>query len=149
MRRPLSLAIAATVAAVLAVTARAHEHATGIAAERMAIMETMGKATKAISALLKRGEKPAQVLPHAEKIRESSAHVAHLFPPGSGTGVTDAAPAIWQRWPEFEAKAAALATCSDDLVAAARAGSAAEVRERFRALTDSCTACHKPFRIKR
>jgi cytochrome c556 len=149
MPRRQTLTIVAILAAGLAGAAAAHEHATGIAAERMAVMDTMGKATKAIAGLIKRGEAPARVLPHAEKIREASAHVAHLFPPGSGTGVTDAAPAIWQRWPEFEAKAAALATESDDLVAAARAGNAAVLRERFGALTDGCAACHKPFRIKR
>src|ERR1700722_4637389 len=89
----------------LSAAAGAHEHATGIAAERMAMMAAMGKAGKAIAVLVKRGGDPAQVLPFAEKMRDLSEHIQHMFPPGSGTGVTDAAPAIWQRWPEFATKA--------------------------------------------
>ena len=137
------------VLAIIAAGATAHEGATGIAAERMSLMESMSKETKAIAAILKRRGPPTEILPRAERLRELSRHIEHLFPPGSGTGVTAASPAIWQQWSEFEGLARTLGARADTLAAAAAGAAAGKVADRFADVSDVCAKCHKAFRVRR
>ena len=142
---PAMVRLLAGVAVVLAGAALAHEHATGVAKQRMDLMEAMQKELKATAALLERGAPAAALQRHAEKIHELSGHIVHLFPPGSGTGVTDAAPTIWQRWPDFVARAEALHGAAGRLAAA----DATPLKPLYDDLAAACAACHKPFKLRR
>jgi cytochrome c556 len=82
---------------------------------------------------------------HALRIPELFPSTAHSQA-GSGT---EAAPAIWERWPEFEKLAQQLADASSDLASAAENADAAEFRGHFKAVAKSCKTCHKSFRIKK
>jgi cytochrome c556 len=139
------------VAVLLALVAHgaAHEGATGVAKQRMDLMEAMSRETKAMAPLVRDGAAASVILAHAATLRALTDHVAHLFPPGSGGGVTAAAPAIWQRWPAFEAKAADLQRSATALAATSPAAPPDLLRERFSAVTTHCADCHKAFRTRR
>ena len=88
----------------------------------------------------------------ALKIRTHALRIPEFFPStqhsqaGSGT---EASPAIWQRWPEFEELAQQLADASGDLASVAGNADAAEFRDHFNAVKKSCRTCHKSFRLKK
>jgi cytochrome c556 len=78
-----------------------------------------------------------------EKIAVNAAGIPALFPPGSEGG--DALPAIWENFPDFEAKAAALKTAADAAAAAADQGLEA-FGPAFGAVGQACGACHQTYR---
>lgn len=126
----------------------AHEHATGIVKERMDAMEDMSRAVKRINQRLKARRNWRAVEADAELVRRAAERIPSWFPPGSGRG-SDAAGAIWARWPQFVEAAGLLEREAAALAAVARSGAETEIATRFRALTGACTACHDAFRTKR
>lgn len=126
----------------------AHEGATGIVKTRMDAMESMGKSLKEISRRLRANQNLAGIEGEASHIRETAAHITALFPPGGDTKPTDALPAIWRRWPEFQAKAAQLEAESARLAAVAATGDPKAIAAQFKAVGQSCAGCHHDFRAK-
>lgn len=127
-------------------SAYGHEGATGVVKERMDLMESVGDATKTLSAMFK-GERPysaEEVRELSVKLEEHAGRIDELFPEGSDNPPSEAKPAIWSNWDEFKQSA-------DDMAAAARAlqQAAAERSEAlpaFAKLGDSCESCHTDFR---
>ena len=131
MKRLALWASAACLTAGLAAAgALAHGNATGIVKERMDLMESIGDAMKAITAMM-RGKEEYEV----EKVRRLAGTIAShggekmtaLFPEGSLDQPTEALPAIWTDWEQFSALAAQLEDYAGALAAAAgneRAGGA-------------------------
>ena len=70
-----------------------------------------------------------------------------LFPAGSDKGSTKAAPAIWTDMAGFQKASMSLATASDGLATAAKAGDATAVAAAFKAMGEACAACHKDYRL--
>jgi cytochrome c556 len=126
----------------------AHDHATGVVKERMDMMEIMGKRMKAIRDRLDKKRDLAAIKADAESIASHASHLVHLFPPGSTQRPTDARSAIWQNWNDFERQAAALETESKRL-AAMSADDFSALGAQVRAVTQSCTACHEKYRVRR
>jgi cytochrome c556 len=132
----------------------AHDGATGLVKERMEGMKSISRAGKVLSGMAKGKQDldPQQARTLALKIRTHALRIPKLFPgtahsqAGSGT---EASPAIWERWPEFEELAQQLADASGDLASAAGNADTAEFRDHFSAVTESCRTCHKSFRIKK
>jgi cytochrome c556 len=141
-----SLAIAAGVIASLA---SAHEGATGVVKERMDAMTEMGKQLKEISHRVATNRNLASIAEIAMRIDATAAKIPALFPAGSSVGVTDAMPAIWQRWDEFTTKADALGKAAAALAAASASGDTKLISARAVALGDACVACHDLFREKK
>jgi cytochrome c556 len=127
--------------------AAAHEHATGVVKERMEAMESMARHMKAIGQRMKSGRDLAAIKVEAQAVQALAAHVTHLFPPGSTQKPTDAKPAIWQNWADFEAKANALKNASANL-ANAEPSDLAGLSAQVRALSETCGACHELYRSK-
>jgi cytochrome c556 len=71
-----------------------------------------------------------------------------LFPPGSDKGNTKAAPTIWSDSAGFQKAAMTLATASESLATAAKAGDSAAVAVAFKGMGEACGACHKEYRLK-
>jgi cytochrome c556 len=71
-----------------------------------------------------------------------------LFPAGSDTGKTKAAPAIWTDMAGFEKASMALSTAGETLATAAKAGDATAVAAAFKEMGEACGACHKAYRLK-
>jgi cytochrome c556 len=128
--------------------ALSHEGATGIVKQRMDEMEHIGRVVKRINERLKSKRGLADIARDAEEVRASASRIPSLFPPGRRDGHSEAKPAVWERWPEFEAASRALVDESEKLAAAARSGQEAAITEQFRATTRACSGCHDVFRAK-
>ena len=136
------------------VSVHAHDGATGIVKQRMDAMSEMGKAGKAIGAMLK-GRSPldaAAIEDMATAIGEEAAQIPDLFPDTelSRHGAeTEALATIWERWARFEALAARLERESTALADAATSGDERQLAERFSAVRVTCRGCHDEFRKKK
>src|SRR3712207_741870 len=89
----------------MAGVALAHEGATGLVAERMALMKNMGRELKAIRNLLAPPTPfdPAAAIRHAHAFHENCHKTTStLFPPGSIDHHSRALPIIWERPEAFE-----------------------------------------------
>jgi cytochrome c556 len=71
-----------------------------------------------------------------------------LFPAGSGTGDTKAAPAIWTDPAGFQKSSTNMANAADALAIAAKAGDATAAAAAFKQMGEACGACHKDYRLK-
>ena len=83
---------------------------------------------------------------HSEALSELTRDIALLFPEGTGAGKTDAKPEIWENWSDFEARAGESQQAAQALLDAVESGDGAAIDARFGELTDTCKACHRPFR---
>jgi cytochrome c556 len=120
---------------------------------RKATMTAIGGHMGALGAMAK-GEVSFtdEAVLHARAINEMSQNLLRLFPEGSGYEVdkkTNALPAIWERWADFEAAVKSLQDESAKMAAVAESGDAAAFREQIGALgRDGCSNCHDDFRYK-
>jgi cytochrome c556 len=71
-----------------------------------------------------------------------------LFPAGSDTGNTKAAPTIWSDQAGFQKAALRLSAAGESLATAAKAGDTAAVAAAFKEAGEACGACHKEYRLK-
>src|SRR5215813_14829648 len=99
----------------LAISAAAHEGATGVVKERMDAMEDMAKAMKAINQRVKANRDLPSIKADARAIQELAGKITSVFPPGSSQHPSAAKTLIWQKWSDFEARARALAAESGKL----------------------------------
>lgn len=145
--------LAATVWSFMA-PSDAHEGATGIVAERMEAMKSLGDAMKGLAAM-HRGTAPydpAAVREAAEAIgRHGGEHMTALFPPGSLHHPSEALPEIWEDWERFGALAEDLRVSAAALAEAAGREAATSAgpqstRAAFARLGRACSACHTDFR---
>lgn len=120
--------------------------------DRKALMKSFGKAVGGLAPIAQ-GKAPfdaAAVAAGLATLNEAAMKfdVAALFPAGSDTGDTAAAPKIWEDMPGFTA--AADKYKAD--VAAAVAAPAADLpafQAQFEAITKNCGACHGTYRLKK
>ena len=126
----------------------AHEGAIGITKQRMDAMESMARAMKAIRRSLEGNRNSAAIQNEADRIREMAVRIPQWFPPGSDAKPTDALPAIWRRWTDFQARATQLEQESTKLVAVAASGDIKNTAVQFRVVGQTCSACHADYRHK-
>ena len=126
----------------------AHEGATGITKQRMDAMESMARAIKAIRRSLEGNRDSAAIQIEAGRIREMAVRIPEWFPPGSDAKPTDALPAVWQRWTDFQARATQLEQESIKLVAVAASGDIKNITAQLRVVGQTCSACHADYRQK-
>lgn len=114
---------------------------------RQELMKEVGDAAKVVGPVLQ-GKQPfdaAKVKAAMAVIAENAGVYADYFPTGSDVGETDALPAIWVSFADFEAKAEKLAT-----EAAAAAAAADQGEDAFKAAAgaafSNCKACHEEYR---
>jgi cytochrome c556 len=147
----LALGGAATVALTLIASASLTSAATPaeVIAQRKALMDLQGATAIGIVTAMKAGDMAA-VAKLAGPLGRSSAVIPSLFEKGTGpeAGKTAALPAIWEKWDDFKAAAAKLATESAKLAEVAKGGDAAATSTQFGALAKSCDGCHDAFRAK-
>jgi cytochrome c556 len=140
--------LAGVVLASLIAPGIAHEHATGVVRERMDMMEAMAKRIKSMAERIKTRRDLAAIKSDAEALQTLAPHMVHLFPPGSSDPPTDAKPAIWQNWSDFEAKARAFEAASSAL-ANTDPSDLNALSMQIRALGRTCGDCHERYRAKR
>jgi len=136
-----------TALAVVGATATlAHEGATGVAKERMDLMQSMSKNMKEISRRINANRDLAAIGAAATRIHDTSQQIPSLFPADSGTGITDAKPEIWQHWDEFQDKVRKLGETSAALASLGSSGDVQTVAAQFKEVIHACTSCHGEFR---
>jgi cytochrome c556 len=144
-RTVLALAVAALLAAGGAL---AHGGASGIVKERMDMMVAMAGAMKRTLAAL-RADVPLDRTAAVADIRMVADHsrdMLKLFPAGSGAKPSEARPAVWREWADFEALAEDSAVRAEALIRAIEFGEEKTALRRFAELGRSCSACHERFR---
>lgn len=146
MVRRLTAALAAgiiTAIAATAVTAQAD-----VIKERQALLKQFGDATKPIGGML-RGSVPfdlAQVQAALDLYVKDAKVLPTLFPAGSGTGDTEALPAIWTNKADFDARFVKLGT--DAAAARAAITDEASFKASFPGVVRNCGGCHDTYRQK-
>lgn len=151
MQKNFSVLLMASALLALTGSAMAHMGAKGIVKERMEVMQAVGKAMKSVSGMA-RGKTPfdgQKVVKTAGEIAAHGQRIISLFPEGSGQGVSEASPKIWQDPDGFKESAGRMVRAAQVLGAAARTDDTAVVKAAFRALSKTCGGCHKKFRIKK
>ena len=129
----------------------AHMGAKGIVKERMQLMKSYAASMKAINVELRDMASVNYILINAEanKIAESSQTIMGLFPPGSGGGVSEASPKIWQNPDDFMKIIEDLKKAARKLAQSTGTGVPKLVIENFRALGGTCKNCHQKYRVKK
>ena len=131
--------------------ATAHEGATGVVKERMDMMRSVAQSMKRIHNQLKLGAG----LDHAAIAREAASIAGHSrdlvkkFPAGSGGGVSEAKPDIWQNPRDFTAKSEAFTAAARRLSDAAGKADSSNLTALFRDMGSTCSACHRDYRQKK
>ncbi|HEX2113949.1 MAG TPA: cytochrome c [Alphaproteobacteria bacterium] len=146
-----AVAIAAVAGAIA--VAEAQTNVAASIAARQDAMKAQGGAMRTLTPIV-RGEQPwnQQAAVQAATTQNNTAKaIPTVFPQGSGpeAGKTDALPAIWQNWADFQAKAKALETESAKLLQLAQAGDEAGFKAQFPAVGRTCGGCHEGYRVKK
>lgn len=118
---------------------------------RHLIFESMGRHMKASSMIMKgKYAQTKDVAGHATAMADLAAMIPGAFPKGSGptNGLkTEALPAIWDNWSEFEKAASTLQTEAKALAELAASGAdAAAMKGQFIKVGKACGSCHDQFR---
>ena len=130
---------------------QAHMGAKGVVKERMQLMKSYAASMKVINVELRDMASVNYILINAEanKIAESSQTIMGLFPPGSGEGVSEASPKIWQKPEDFKKIIEDLKQAARKLAQSTGTGVPKLVIESFRALGGTCKNCHQKYRVKK
>ena len=126
----------------------AHEGATGVVKERMMLMESMGDILKALAKFAKGdlewdGEAIQGHLAGLSK--HADADMGTLFPEGSSKPQSEAEPAIWSDWDEFQSLWVAFRQAADK-ASQADVGDPDALISQVRALAKTCKTCHDDFK---
>jgi cytochrome c556 len=147
------IAVAMAAVAVAAAVAEAQTGAAQAISARQEAMKGQGAAMRTLTPMV-RGEQPFNqqaAVQAATALNTTAKAIPAVFPQGSGpeAGKTDALPAIWQNFADFQAKAKALETESAKLLQLAQAGDEAGFKAQFPAVGRSCGGCHEGYRVKK
>ncbi|MDF1586509.1 c-type cytochrome [Marinimicrococcus flavescens] len=152
--RPLALAAGILTLATAGLAVAQQWESSGILAYRQSEMKVLGAHMGAIKAVVTdQRDFLASVPRHAEDIAAVAKLIPSLFPEGSGAGTpagdTDALPAIWEKWGDFQAQAQTMGKLAEELAATAETGDPMATAQAFAKLgKEGCGACHETFRKK-
>ena len=129
--------------------ALAHESATGMVAERMAVMKEMADSMKTIGQMLNGAVDfdPTVAQSAATMLHENCHEATQQFQDGANDHATRALPAVWDKPAEFQAKMEEFDSSVKALVAAAAAGDIQALEESFKDVGQACSSCHERFRL--
>lgn len=113
--------------------------------KRQKLMKGQSAASKAIKNAAK-DKDYATIETKAKDLAGSAGKIADLFPKGSTKGKTKAKADIWDKWDDFGKAASKLGKAAGDLASAAAAKDEAKVEAGVKAVSGSCSGCHKAFR---
>lgn len=82
----------------------------------------------------------------AKRIAAWASVMPEYFPEGSDMGETKARPEIWENWDDFLTRAKANHDAASALADIAATGDMDAIPTAFKALSDTCGACHKLYK---
>lgn len=121
---------------------------------RQAIMSSVGAAAGLGGGMMK-GElayTPAAAKAAIATMRAASVAFGGYFPEGSGSGNTEAAPAIWSDRAGFDAELGKFAAAADKAAAASGKSGPADIdafKAAFGPVLGTCKVCHEGYRVKK
>jgi len=130
----------------------AHDGATGIVKQRMDMMSDVASSMKTLGQMIrgKNEYNPDSAESAALKIEKHAKHFHTLFPEGSTEEPSEALPAIWQDWEEFQKLLTTMENEARELASIASTSiSAEEIKNQFSNLGKTCGMCHEKFRLKK
>ena len=131
------------------IAAAAQDDVAGVVQKRKETMKSIAEATKNISVRIRSKRELAKIKPDAERVQALAGKVLALFPPGSDKDpTTEAKPAIWTNWTDFEARFRALETESAKL-ANADFRKPDAVAAQYHTFHQLCLDCHELYRVKK
>lgn len=110
-------------------------------AKRQELMKANGKALKGAGAAS--GEAAVAA---ADTLISDFSNLTVLFPEGSAVGETEALPAIWENYTEFQAILANAVAGATAMKAAAEAGDATAYAAAIKMVGGFCGQCHETYR---
>ena len=111
---------------------------------RMEVMKSIQSGTRVLGRMLK-GERPfdaEEAATAAARIGAAAERVVPVFQARADDPKSEASPAIWQDFADFEAEAAGLI----DAAAALDTSGEAELRESFGRMGTACRSCHESYK---
>lgn len=140
--------VVAVTAALTVGAALAHEGATGIVRDRMAMMQNMDLQLRAIQAMLSGWAQfdLAALGKHVASLHESCHQSEGLFPAGSEDRRSRATPAVWDNPKAFREEFRKLHAASEALVEIAADGDRIDIAVATGDLQKTCEGCHATFR---
>lgn len=143
---PLAFALLAT---ALCASATARPKPEDVIDYRQAAMTMIGWNFGPLGAMVK-GKMPwnAKLFAlHADRLAELAPQVIEGFAKGSDKGATtDAKPAIWTHFDDFQSKYDDLLKQTSALSAAAHTGDEAAMKDQFKKTAGACKACHEKYK---
>jgi cytochrome c556 len=151
--RPVRLAAGALalILGLAAVSATAHQGASGIVKERMDTMSAIARNMKALATMVKTDKvDPQAAKAIGSRVAEHASLFPTQFPEGSLSQVSEARAEIWADFDDFQAK-------SDELVMAASNLAESDpddldrraLRQALKAMGQTCKSCHESYRVKK
>jgi cytochrome c556 len=114
---------------------------------RQGVMSAIGGNMAASAAIIMdQADYRDRLATHVRFIVDMTEDIPSLFPEGSDFGETDALPSIWEDPETFAQRSRDNHAAAVALHEAVEAGDEAEIAQRFRAVGQSCRACHDDFR---
>ena len=128
-----------------------HAGASGIVKERMQLMKSYGRSMKSINAAIRNqsAESNSIIRTEATKMVKTTGKLLNLFPIGSGGGVSEASPSIWDKPGEFVQMINTFTQAVRELAEASNLNSQALQIKSFRRVGGACKGCHQDFREKK
>lgn len=142
--------VAVTTALGSSTLVQAHKGAKGIVMERMMAMKSISESMKTIG-LMVRGKtqvEDAKLKDAAAAINKHATTIPKMFPKGSINGPSEALPAIWEKWQDFESQAKDLASYASKIETLSDANKDT-LKPLFAGLAKTCSGCHQDFRKKK
>lgn len=118
---------------------------------RQAVMSSLGGHAGAVARILKGQVDVDHLMVHAEAIAATAPALDDIWWDNSGYESyekTDALPKIWEQPDDFRSKIDRFQAAADDFVGAVESGERGRILEGFKALGDSCGACHDSYRYE-
>jgi cytochrome c556 len=116
---------------------------------RRGVMRATSGHIRATTAILIDGVGFEDSLPmHAGAIAALLADIPALFPEGSVHANSEARPEIWQSWDTFGERAQTSADRARAFEEAVRGGNRQAMVQAFRAIGETCGACHDDYRVR-
>jgi cytochrome c556 len=127
-------------------TSAALADAEGVYKYREAVMKAVGGHMGAMANSLK-GQVFTENLPtHAKAMSDLADIAPSIFPEGSGTGKSEALPAIWENPEGFKSRMDDFVKAAKAMEAAVAGGDMASMGAGLQDLGKSCKGCHDDFR---
>ena len=128
----------------------AHMQAKGIVKERMDLMKLFASAMRKKNLELRNfsSRELALIVYEAKLIADNSGKLITLFPAGSGGGVSEASPKIWESPGDFKEKISAFMGMPKELEENINTSDLNNLIRIFRTLAATCKNCHRDYRVK-